>query len=204
MSKIVIFIEGGGQVEREKRVLRLGFDNFFRPLKLLAAARGKSFRLVACGSRDEAYRAFRNERSFEPDTSSFLLVDSEDVMVSDTKVHLSEREHHWELATISIDYLHVMATTMETWIVSDHDAMESFYGRGLVLNSLPRHADMEQVTKPIVSRALAAATRNTGPGEYHKMRHGPKLLGLLDPATVKAKCGCCMRMFVEIEKAIAT
>ncbi len=204
MSKIVIFIEGGGQVESEKRVLRVGFDNLFRSLKLLAATRGKSFRLVACGSRDDAYKAFVNERLYEPNTTSFLLVDSEDVMGSDVKTHLSNRERHWNLAAVSADNLHVMATTMETWIVSDHAALERFYGRGLAQNSLPRHRDLEQVEKPDVCRDLNAATRDSGPGRYHKMRHAPKLLGLLDSATVRGKCPCCERLFTQIEKTIAS
>jgi len=42
---------------------------------------------------------------------------------------------------------------------------------------------------------LGQATQNTQKGEYHKVRHGPKILALVDVAKVRGKAKHCERMF---------
>jgi hypothetical protein len=159
---MAIFVEGGGGAESQKRVLRVGFDTFLGPLKQLAAERGKSFRVVLCGSRNEAYKAFTNERRFEPGTLSFLLVDSEEILATDVKQHLSRCETHWDLRNIPEAGLYLMATTMETWIVSDRAALANFYGQRLAVGALSSNRDIEQVSKNDICQQLDAATKNTG------------------------------------------
>jgi len=199
MNEIAIFIEGGGSFEREKRVLRAGFDSFFQSLKRLAAERGKGFRIIACGSRDDAFRSFENERKFEPDTLCLLLVDSEEQLTGKVKEHLINRERHWKLAAIDEADLHLMTATMETWIVADADALQSFYGQHFAVNKLPRHQDIEQVSKADMCGDLLAATQNSQAGPYHKMRHAPKLLSRMDSTVVRRRCKCCNRLFLRAE-----
>jgi hypothetical protein len=199
VSNVVIFIEGGGTFEKEKRILRAGFDSFFQPLKRLAAERGKSFRLVACGGRDEAFRAFENERKFEEETHCLLLIDSEEVLDDGVKAQLAQRERHWNLTTVPEGDLHVMTTTMETWIIADLNALRTFYGQHFAQNRLPVHNNLEKVSKQDVWRDLAAATQNSQAGIYHKMRHAPKLLSRMDSTTVRQRCSHCNRLFQTVE-----
>jgi hypothetical protein len=202
VSNIAIFIEGGGTFVREQRHLRVGFEGFFSSLKQLAAQYGKSFRLVACGSRDEAFKAFENERKYDAKTHSFLLVDSEEIATKSVKAHLVDREQHWALTEVAMADLHLMATTMETWIVSDHEALTKFYDQKLKLNKLPVNIDIEKVSKPDVCRDLAAATENCKSGPYHKMNHAPKILGLLNPTTVRHRCSHCDALFKAVQEAL--
>ena len=123
-------------------------------------------------------------------------------MLVGVKQHLANREKHWRLEDVPEEFLHVMATTMETWIISDREALAEFYGKNFVENMLPTRQDIEKITKLDVCNALKEATRRSQPGEYHKMRHAPKLLRLMNEATVREKCSHCNQLFLEIEKLL--
>ena len=84
---------------------------------------------------------------------------------------------------------------MEAWFIADIENLRIFYGSDLNINSIPRRKDVEQIDKMSLFNALVAATRRTQKGEYQKIRHGAKLLGLINPALVRQAAPHCDRLF---------
>ena len=94
-----------------------------------------------------------------------------------------------------------MVQMMEAWLIADRETLVRFYGQGFGENAIPKHSNVEQVAKSMLEPALKAATRNTSKGEYHKIRHGCKLLTHLDSARVRRAAPHCERLFtILVEK----
>ena len=91
--------------------------------------------------------------------------------------------------------VHLMVQMMETWIVADPDALKAYYGQGFRANTLPRHQNLEEVSKRNIEQALDRATHGTQKEEYHKIKHAKDLLQRIDPMTVREKCPHCERLF---------
>jgi hypothetical protein len=92
-----------------------------------------------------------------------------------------------------------MVHSMESWLLADPAALAEFYGQGFRPKALPKIADVETVPKEEIAAALKHATRETQKGPYHKIRHGPGLLGRLDPAQVRQRAKHCDRLFATLE-----
>ncbi|MET0795268.1 MAG: hypothetical protein ABW061_27360, partial [Polyangiaceae bacterium] len=60
MNGIAIYVEGGGNTAATRAVLRQGLTEFLAPLRDLARAKKRSFKIVLCGSRQEAFKAFED------------------------------------------------------------------------------------------------------------------------------------------------
>jgi len=91
-----------------------------------------------------------------------------------------------------------MVQMMESWLIADTEALKMFYGQGFNANAIPRHANVEQIAKAQVESALEAATRTTQAGNYHKIRHGPQILGLVDVERVRRAATHCERLFATV------
>ena len=203
MSGVAIYMEGGGPSPYGKAALRQGMDRFLRPLKETARERSLFWRLVPCGSREETYRRFRHAvENSDPDGTQILLVDSEALVTRTARAHLQERDD-WDLSFALEHTIHLMAQVMETWIVADPDALARYYGQRFNVGKLPRRQNLEQESKASIERALKDATRRTGKGVYHKIKHARELLTRLDPTRVKKRCRHCKRLFEELERIIA-
>ena len=63
---------------------------------------------------------------------------------------------------------------------------------------------VENIPKRLVFAALRQATTNTGKGTYHKTRHGPRLLGAVDPAIVRSRAPHCERFFKALRAYVST
>lgn len=78
MTEIAIYVEGGGTSAQQKAVLRQGLDALLEPQKRAAQGKKVRWKLVCCGSRNEAFHAFRNASKQAPGgVTTVLLVDSE-------------------------------------------------------------------------------------------------------------------------------
>lgn len=198
---VAIYMEGGGPGRSGRAALRQGMDHFLGPLKLAARRRSLSWKLVPCGSRSEAYRRFRNAcENADPDETRILLVDAEAPVTLAPRAHLRERVgDRWDLGFASDDTVHLMVQLMETWLVADPVALADYYGRGFNAARLPERLDLEEEPKASVERALEEATRRTGKGAYHKIRHASELLKRLDQERVKARCRHCNRLFEALD-----
>ncbi len=79
--------------------------------------------------------------------------------------------------------------------MADREALARFYGQGFRATALPAREDVEGIPKADLEAALANATRDTQKGSYHKIRHGARILELVDPQTVRARAPHCDRLF---------
>ena len=194
MSSIAIYMEGGGKGKNSKAALRQGMDGFLREIKEAAQAKACHWRLVPCGSRNEAFKSFRRAFREMKDSTVVLLVDSEGPVIGTPGTHVTGRDK-WDVTEISNEILHLMIQTMESWIVSDPEAMSKYYGQGFRRNALPASPNLEKVNKGDISKALETATILTLKGNYLKIKHARDLLQLIDPHKVRRKCPSCYRLF---------
>jgi hypothetical protein len=80
-----------------------------------------------------------------------------------------------------------MVQVMEAWFLADVSALRAFYGDRLQVGWNPK---VEEIPKDD-----ALATLKRFGGEYHKTKHAPKLLAVIDPTTVRNAAPNCERMF---------
>ena len=95
MNGIAIYMEGGGDSRDGRAALRIGMDALLKPLKEIARRGRLRWRVVACGGRDAAFKAFRNAANGD-DTIVALLVDSEGPVAATPAMHLAQRDG-WHL-----------------------------------------------------------------------------------------------------------
>lgn len=202
MKGLAVYMEGGGQTAEAKAAIRQGMGEFLRMMRESARRKRWHWKVVPCGSRLEAKDAFLNARNQEPDIHAILLVDAEAVVTSSPTQHLATRDG-WHLPGVPDPDVHLMAQVMETWFVSDPEALQAFYGQGFNADALPKHADLEQVNKIQVAQSLENATQNTQKGRYHKIRHGSRLLERVRPDAVRASCAHCERFLSGIGTLVA-
>ena len=82
-----------------------------------------------------------------------------------------------------------MVQVMESWFLSDPNALASFYGLRFRPQSLSKNPNIEKVSKQDVFNRLGTATRDTKKGRYEKGRDSYEILGRMDPAKVtNASC----------------
>ena len=178
-----IFVEGGSQGSA-KTGCRQAFRTFFE--KVIPR---RSFSITASGSRSEAFKDFSLALKQNTGDYNVLLVDSEEAVTLGPWAHLAARKgDEWKKPAVATDdQSQLMVQVMESWFLADRDVLAGFYGQGFTPGSLPGQLNVELISKKDVLDGLSNASRNTKTkGEYHKTRHGFDLLGLIDPALVRA------------------
>lgn len=199
MTGAVIYFEGGGKREGRAQ-LRQAMERFLNGGRNAAARRAKPIRpvrVVACGSRGEALKRFRRAVEQRSETAPLLLIDSEGPVDWDreTPKAFLARTDTWNLSFAGEEAVHLMVQFMESWIVSDPEALDDYYGKGFRRKALPVRKDLEAVAKVDILKALAAATKSTAKRRYHKMRDAPALLERMDPRLARQRCRGCARLF---------
>jgi len=107
----------------------------------------------------------------------------------------------WQTKLFDDAHCHLMVQMMESWLIADGAALRKFYGQEYKENAIPKNPDVEQLEKSVIMAALKDATRNTSKGEYHKTRHGFKILGQLEVSKIRNAAPHCDRLFkILIEK----
>ena len=213
MKEIAIYIEGGGNTAQERAELRNGFDQLLDAQKQSARKKQLRWKLVPSGGRDAAYKDFTNATGQADDeTLCILLVDSETGLSAELPISANEtpeamkcrrladaqvrRDHvvnrdHWDLKNVPPERIHLMVRCMEAWIVADREGLAKYYlvkGVGFYVNALPARDNLEDEPKKSLYDKLQKATRDATKGEYAKIKHASKLLGLIDPKKVAARC----------------
>jgi len=188
-----VFVEGGGNQNRTKTACRKAFRVFF---DRLLGNRPKP-RIVASGSRDQAYRDFCRSLSDTSDRFAVLLVDSEDpVPAGKTPVaHLRDRDQWTNLPNGQV---HLMVQCMETWFLADKAVLAQYYGDGFRQSALPPNAAIEAISKRDVFEGLQRATATTKKGPYHKTRHAFDILARLDPEAVRQQSPYATALFATL------
>ena len=208
MKSISVYLEGGGDTAGTRAALRQGMGAFLQPLRQAARDKELHWKLIACGTRREAYNGFRNAlNNSDADELIVLLVDAEEAVNQSAVEHLRNRDN-WDFSFASDnmvhldDMVHLMVQTMETWIVADPHTLDAYYGQGFRIDILPRAQNLEIVAKIDVADRLKEATRQTRKGPYHKIRHASDLLRRIDAENVKGRCRHCRLLFEKLGQLV--
>lgn len=203
VATIRVYVEGGGDGKESKAQVRLGFGKFFQDIVAQAREKRIGWHIVVCGSRNSAFGDFQAGQRTHPDAFNVLLVDSEAKVTAGPRQHLRERDA-WDLQDFDDEQCHLMVHVLEAWLVADIDALQAYYGQHFNTGAIPRTEDVEQIEKPTLYASLKAATRRTTKGEYHKIRHGPEILGLIDVDKVRGRAQHCERLFATFEQKVGS
>ncbi len=201
MKQVRVYVEGGGDQRSGKAAVQEGFSKFLRPLREKARENRIRWDVIACGSRNSAFDNFKIALCLHPNAFNVLLVDAEGPVSQPPWTHLQQSDG-WSKLDISDDNCHLMVQVMEAGFIADLGTLATFYGQGFNLNPIPKQFDVEWVGKPDLEAAIKIATQNTSKGEYHQIRHGPKILALLDVDKVRSRAQHCERMFAILLKKL--
>jgi hypothetical protein len=185
MVRVCIYVEGGGDSKEQHTRCREGF----RKLIEKAGFTNRMPAIIACGGRQRAFDMFKTAvRAAPPNQYSMLLVDSEDPV--DPQIDPSDNPevawYHLELRDdwsrphgAEDDQAQLMATCMETWIISDRDALRKCFGTCLQESALSPLPNLEQKSRHDVQQALENATRRCGRGRaYSKGKRSFQILAV--------------------------
>ena len=180
-----VYLEGGGNSKEGKVRCREGF----RKLLEKCGFTGRMPALVACGSRNDAYDDFKTAHAnAASDDFICLLVDSEEPVadVEQAWQHVGQGAvDNWvKPSGATEEQLMFMTTSMETWIVTDREALKAHFGPNLNETALPAVQNMEQRDRHAILSALQVASRDC-PGPYAKGPKSFELLGKLNPAVLE-------------------
>jgi hypothetical protein len=195
---VKLYVEGGGDAAALKTACREGFSKFLGK----AGLAGRMPRIVACGSRADAYDSFCT--AIRNGEAAMLLVDSEAPMLAAAQdgdaasrkdrdqwlpwLHLQQRKGDgWDKPAHSDDLqCHLMVQCMEAWLLADRNMLKQFFGQGFKENALPAITNsLERTGKQQIYTALATASRDCKTkSQYGKGGHSFKLLALTDPLKV--------------------
>ena len=137
MTSVAIDVEGGDDGKNGRAALRQGMDSFLGELKLAAQRRGWRWNLTCMGSRNDAHSRFLRATERNEADVVVLLVDEEGPVDDGPVTHL-RRQDGWEIDSAEEEMVHLVAQTMEAWIVADGEALGGYYGQGFRLSALPR------------------------------------------------------------------
>lgn len=189
---VKLYVEGGGESSDLKTACRVGFSKFLRK----AGLEGKMPRIVACGSREDAFDSFCT--AIKHGECAYLLVDSEEAVATTHQqgnpdqwkpwAHLLQSDS-WEKPNSATDLeCHLMVQCMEAWFIADRQATATFFAKSFKEDQLPSATrPIESVSKQQLYDTLKAATKDCQTkGQYDKGAHSFKLLAMLDPTKVIA------------------
>jgi hypothetical protein len=203
VREIRIYIEGGGDGKNTKAFIRQGFSQFFKPLIEIAKSQKIKWDITICGSRNNAFRDFKNALKSHPNAFNVLLVDAEaPVIINSPWGHLKSRDNWDKPSGVDDSQCHLMVQSMEAWFCVDIEMLKKFYGKDFKENAIPKTSNVENIDKNNLEPSLKAATRNTSKGEYQKIKHASKLLELLDVAKVRQAAPYCDLLFITLSDKI--
>ncbi len=198
VKEIRVYVEGGGPPGNTDVHIRLrrGFKSFVQKDASLGDQVKSKISFISCGGRGDAFNDFQRARRSNPDCIIILLVDSEcPVEHSNPWLHL-EKYDRWDISGLEDVQCQLMVQNMEAWIAADVKALETFYGTtNFKSEYFSLIKSVEALSKRTLDVNLRAATRRTDKGKYHKTRHAPDIIALLDPSVVRNKASYCNRFF---------
>lgn len=203
VTEVRIYVEGGGDGKESKAQLRQGFSQFLNDLRNVARSKGIRWQIIACGPRNAAFRNFQHALEDHPHAFNVLLVDAEAPVNGPPLKHLNYRDG-WRTSGLADEQCHLMVQIMEAWLIADVETLRRFYGQGFNSNHIPNNPNVENISKQTLVSALKVATQNTTKGEYHKIRHGPKILAQLNVSKVRNAATHCDRLFNTLGQKLNT
>lgn len=180
VKTVTIYLEGGGDSEGLRSRCREGFRKLFQGFGFKRMPK-----LVACGGRGNAFDRFCKAHA-DGKEDAILLIDGEDSVadIEKTWLHLKLRDN-WDKPDVAQDeQVLLMTTCMETWIVADQAALQSFYKSDLKENQLPTLIDLEGRERHAVQGSLQNATKDYK-NKYEKGKRSFDVLAVLTRATLE-------------------
>lgn len=185
MGQVKIYIEGGGDQKKLKTACRKAFSKFFEKVGF----KGHMPKLIACGSRQNAFDDFCTAVNFSKDGDiAFLLVDAESSVNAEHKdkpwSHLKQRDDWDKPKNASEGQAHLMVEVMESWFLADKETLIKFFGQKFNTNALPKQTKIEEISKNDIFNGLKSATSATQKGKYGKGLHSFSILENIDPQKI--------------------
>jgi hypothetical protein len=156
--------------------LRRGFRTFFSRMAL------GNIRPVA--TNGTPVQDYEDGLRSHPAAINLLLLDSDEMP-----------ERRAQLSEYPKERVFWMIEMMESWFLADKAALKKFYRRDFNESALPPRQDVEKIAKRDVENGLREFSRHTKKGLYHKTKHAPDILELIDPALVRKAASECERLF---------
>jgi hypothetical protein len=184
-----VYIEGGAEGKLADSDFRRNWKKFLNELHEIARASGKYHKLevVRGKGRGNAFRSFRQHKVSHPNDLCVLLVDSEEPVAAGKKVWpvVAQRKgDRWKQPVWAEErHLYLMVEAVETWLLTDQDALHEFFGSGFVPNGLPT-INLETRNRAEIDQALQKATEKSSKGTY-RHGHANHIIGLVRPERVK-------------------
>lgn len=184
-----IYIEGGAGGRSADSDFRRGWKKFLNELHLLARENAyHSLEIVRGKGRTNTFSRFNAHQREYPDDLCVLLVDAEMGVPDGTRVwdFVEHRSgDRWQCPSWATErHLYLMVHFVETWLITDIEALQKFFGRGFNQQELPT-TNLETRSKADIEQALERATRGSLKGPY---RHGQahKIIESVKPGRVKS------------------
>lgn len=183
-----IYIEGGSEGRLADSDFRRGWKKFLHELHELARANGyHSLEVVRGKGRSNTFRRFTKRETEYPTDICVLLADSETAVEDDTAVWevVAAREgDQWQRPNWATNrHLYLMVHFVETWLLTDPEALQTFFKRGFNKDVLPT-TNLERRSKVEINRAIEKATQNSKKGAYkHGQAHA--IIELVRPERVR-------------------
>jgi len=199
-----VYIEGGAEGKTADSDFRRGWKKFLTELHETARTNGyHSLEVVRGKGRDNAFHRFKTHIKECPNDLCVLLADSE--------TEVPEGTHVWDIVAqrkgdkwqrpgwVSERHLYLMVVFVETWLLTDPEALQAFFKKDFDARSLPT-TNLEERSKDDVERALKQATEKCKNGPY---RHGQahEIIEIVRPERVRTlRHG--LRLFEELDNLI--
>jgi hypothetical protein len=202
--RVRIYIEGGSTGRFADNDFRRGWKKFLDGLHRTAMSNGfHSLEVIRGQGRGNALRKFEKHHREYPDDLCVLLVDSEGPVTSHQNVWdvVANREgDRWIKPSWATENdLFLMVQFVETWLLTDPEALRLFFGPEFDASKLP-NTNLEARSKDDIERALRSATKNCRKGSY-KHGHAHQVLAHVRPENVQVlKHG--KRLFETVTKLI--
>lgn len=193
MVSVKIYIEGGGEGKDLDIRFREAWTKFFKA----AGLAGRMPRPVRGKGRAHTFDLFstavQNSRFGE---MPLLLVDGEAPVATghDVWQHLKTRDNWDKPGSATEDHAYLMVQVMETWLITDPDALRTYFGSQFKPEKIPAWPDLEAQPKEVIFDALDKATAECGNKRYAKGKISFELLGAVNPQRVSGKCPHAKRL----------
>jgi hypothetical protein len=183
-----VYLEGGGDTASQQKAYRIGFAKMI----------DNRASVIACGGRVRTHEKFIEHQPVK-DEIVLLLVDSKlPVAESDTALGHLRRKTEWSWPSwVREEQVHLMATTIETWISCDPEGLARYFGSTFDASKVVVTVPIESAEKETVLAKLKAATEGGKNGGYSKTpKHVAELLALLQPTKIANKASRFGRPFL--------
>ncbi len=174
-----VYLEGGGDTASQQKAYRIGFAKMIT----------NKASVIACGGNVRTHEKFIEHQPAKGETV-LLLIDSElPVAESDTALGHLRRTTEWFWPSwVHEGQVHLMATTIETWISCDPEALAEYFGSAFNASKLVVTVPIEAAEKETVLAKLKAATEGGKNGGYTKSpKHDADLLERVEPTKIAEK-----------------